>query len=111
MARKSFATRTEKNVIEVDGIEYEFPGEVIGAEFADAYAALAEVQTTLGDGTAVDPTALKAVDAALAEFLSKMMLPESREEFAKVTLPTRILTGMLEFVIEVYSGNDENPSS
>jgi hypothetical protein len=115
MANKSFAINTEPHVAEVGPHRFEFEPEVIGAEFADAYADLKEVQSRVkAAGDDLQPEDLKAVNAAMRSFLGGFMLPESLAVFESVKLPDRILVQLLEWVAELYgggSGNDDGGSS
>lgn len=112
MARISIALNKEPHVVDVDGTELLFRPEISGAEFAQAYAGLQEAQKTASAGGDTFSTeALLAVTEALREFLSDLMLPESREAFAGMPLPDRFLVKMLEFLSEQYGGGaSERPT-
>lgn len=113
MARISIALNKEPHVVDVDGTELRFQPEVSGAEFAQAYARLQEAQKAAGaGGDSVSTEALLAVAEALREFISDLMLPESREAFAGMRLPDRFLVKMLEFLSEQYGrGASERPTT
>ena len=113
MATKTFHLNTEPHTANVGEHRFQFEPEVVGAEFATAYAELQALQAEV-DGDSEDPKLLVKLDASIREFLATFMLPESREAFAEVKLPTRILVGMLQWVAELYGGgpgNDHTGSS
>lgn len=109
MAEKTFALRTEPHTATVGPHQFLFQPEVNGAEFVQAYAALRlstaqQAKPKKGEEAEVTPEALEATDAALREFLSTFMLPESAEAFEPVRLPTRVLVELLHWVVELYGG-------
>lgn len=109
MAEKFFAINTEAHVATVGPHRFLFVPEVIGAEFAGAYAKLKEAQATVsqaGDDAGVDEA--RAVHDALRHFLRELMLPESVEAFDNAKLPDRVLVAMLEWIGEVYGGGSGN---
>lgn len=112
MAEKSFEIRTETHVATVGPHRFEFEPEVEGATFAGAYAELRAAQAALkAAGDNIGAEELAAVSAAMRMFVGRFMLEESRERFATIKLPDRVLTQMLSWSAELYgggSGNDQN---
>lgn len=114
--RKRFAIRTEPHVAEIgDDIELLFQPEVMGDEFMDAYARLQSAQAKLPADpeqlAQVDPEVIKQAKAAVREFLADLMVPESREHFAELLLPDRVLTELLHWVVELYGDRPTGSSS
>lgn len=93
MATKSFAINTEPHVADVGGTQLLFQPEVVGAEFAQAYAELREVQKSVKGNKAsstkhakdddTSPETLLKLNHAMRSFLSGFMLPESAEIFSR----------------------------
>lgn len=107
MTTRTFALRTEPHEARVGDHVLLFVPEVNGAAFLQSYAKLRDAQSaSKGKGKDAEVTAesLAAADAAIREFLASVMLEESREAFASLELPTRILVEMLEWVAELYGG-------
>ncbi|MEU9576319.1 hypothetical protein [Streptomyces chilikensis] len=111
MAIKKFALNTEPHVAEIgDDLRFEFQPEVDGDEFMEAYEALQESARRVGDITApdaatrVDMADVREARAATKEFLAGLMLPDSAEEFRRAKLPERIISSLLEWVLEIYGG-------
>lgn len=124
MASKSFAINTEPHVADVGGTELKFQPEVIGAEFAQAYAGLRAVQSKVKGNKAsstkhakeesLDPSVLVEVHEAMRTFIRRFLVEESHAAFDTLRLPDRILVQLLEWVAELYgggSGNDDGGSS
>jgi hypothetical protein len=117
MTRKTFAINVVPHEIVIGETELLLEPEVLGAEFADAYAALKEVQGHLTDaGDNISPDLLKDVNGAMRSFIHGFLLPESRPVFEGLKLPDRILVAVLEHVAELYGGgsqgnDDGGPSS
>lgn len=124
MTTKSFAINTEPHVFDVGGTELLLQPEVIGADFAQAYAELRAVQSKVKGNKAsstkhakeenLDPAVLVEVHDAMRSFIKRFMLPESQTVFDGMKLPDRILVAMLEATAELYgggSGNDRGGSS
>lgn len=100
---------TEPHVINVGDTRLLLEPEVIGAEFAQAYAGLKQAQKKVKAAKDdVGPDELMAVNAGMRDFLRRFMLPESKEEFDALKLPDRVLVQMLEFVAELYGGGSGN---
>lgn len=114
MAEKTFALNTTPHIINVGPHRFELEPEVIGAEFADAYAVLRRAQAAItAAGADIGAEELKAVNAGMRDFVSRFMLTESKQLFQTVRLPDRVLVQMLEFVAELYgggAGTSENPT-
>ena len=109
MAEKSFAINTEPHVATIGDHKLSFVPEVVGAEFADAYAGLKEAHKLVKaakDG--VGPKELKAVNAGMREFLTGFMLPHSAEVFESLKLPDRVLVQLLEWLTALYGGGSGN---
>lgn len=116
MASRNFALNTEPHEAVIGSETLLFQPEVIGAEFAQAYAGLKEAQKRMsaaGEEAGADD--LLSVNEAMRGFLARLMLPESVKVFDGMQLPDRVLVQLLEWVAELYgggSGNDRGgPSS
>lgn len=109
MATKSFAINTEPHVATVGEHVLKFEPEVIGAEFAKAYAGLKSAQKQVKKaGDDVGPDELLAVNEGMRDFLRRFMLPESADLFDTMKLPDRVLVQLLEWVAELYGGGSGN---
>ena len=117
MATKSFAIRTEPHVADVGGTLLQFHAEVIGAEFAPAYAELRGVQQRVKGNKAssskhakdadMDPAVLVDLHNAMKKFVRGFLLPESQTVFDGLRLPDRVLVQLMEWTAELYgSGTD-----
>lgn len=104
VATRQFSIRTEPHTAKIgNDLELHFLPEVMGDAFLDGYDHLRQVQTQLGSNqTDANPAELRKVTAALREFLSSLMLPESAERFTTVMLPHRTLVELVEWVTELY---------
>jgi hypothetical protein len=124
VATKSFAINTEPHVADVGGTQLSFQPEVIGADFAQAYAELRAVQAKVKGNKAsstkhakddnLDPAVLVEVHEAMRAFIRRFLLEESYAAFDALKLPDRILVQLLEWSAELYgggSGNDRGGSS
>jgi hypothetical protein len=100
--RRSFTLNTQPHEAEIAGTVLYFVPEAEGDAFVDAYARLQEAQKGAGDEGG--PEQLKKVTAALREFLTDLMLPESREVFAEMRLPARVLVEVTQWLAETYGG-------
>ncbi|MFZ3595034.1 hypothetical protein [Streptomyces sp. BH104] len=84
---RTFTLNTEPHVATVGDTDLLFQPEVMGDEFLDAYEGLQETQKTLGVDVnnlgSAEPENLRAVTRALRVFLSRLMLPESAQTFAR----------------------------
>lgn len=120
MASKTFAIRTEPHVATVGTTDLFFQPEVVGAEFAEGYDKLREVQkkyapvksssTKHAKDVEMDSHALAEVAAATREFLNDLMLPESQVAFRDMRIPDRVLYELMEWVGELYGGGSGNPA-
>ncbi|MGH6979060.1 MAG: hypothetical protein ACRED4_07195 [Brevundimonas sp.] len=117
MAEKTFSINTEPHVAIIGNERIEFLPEVVGTDFAEGYAALVEVQQKVNDakaakssstkhakGPTMDPRMMLELNSGMRTFLSGLMMPESKERFAEMRLPDRILVNLLEWVAELYGG-------
>lgn len=105
MATRTFSLNTDPHVAQIGDAELKFQPEILGDEFLDGYTKLSEAQKAVGgDEAAADPVQVRKVTGALREFLSDLMLPESREVFANLRLPDRVLIELTEWVTELYGG-------
>lgn len=113
MATKNFAINTEPHVAKIGDVEISFQPEVVGAEFAQAYAGLREAQKQIkAAGDDVSPEALIAVNTEMRAFVTGFMLPESVKVFNEMRIPDRVLVQLLEWVAELYGGGvEERPTS
>lgn len=124
MATKAFAINTEPHVATVGDHVLKFQPEVIGADFAQAYAELRTVQAKVKGNKAsstkhakeenLDPAVLVEVHDAMRSFVRRFLLEESYAAFDVMRLPDRILVQLLEWTAELYgggSGNDRGGSS
>lgn len=106
MAQKTFHINTDPHVATVGEYQFLFQPEANGAKFATAYEGLKEAQSvvaaTKGDGVTAE--GLRSVSAAMRTFLATFLMPESAALFSSVDLPDRVLTGLIEFLAEVYGG-------
>lgn len=118
MATKSFAINTEPHLADVGGTVLKFQPEVIGADFAQAYAALRTVQAKVKGNKAsstkhakeenLDPAVLVEVHEAMRAFVRRFLLEESYAAFDALRLPDRILVQLLEWTAELYGGGQGN---
>ena len=92
--------------------------EVSGAEFAEAYGALKEVQAKVtgsrgnsskaGKAADASPKALAELSQAMRTFIGGFVLDDYRQTFDETMIPDRILTGIIEFIGQVYGGGQGN---
>lgn len=121
MASKNFAINTEPHVATIGNVQLRFQPEVIGSEFASAYAKLVDAQqkvndrkgakassTKHGKAETVDPATLVELNQAMREFLSGLMLPDSQKVFETFQVPDRILVELLQWTSELYGGGSGN---
>lgn len=112
MATRKFTLNTTPHEAEIGDTVLKFVPEVAADEFLDGYARLREAQKTAnslsGDEDLGD---VRKVTSALREFLTDLMLPESREPFSAMVLPVRVLVELTEWVAEIYgSGASDRPT-
>jgi hypothetical protein len=123
MASKTFAINTEPHTAEIGETRLFFQPEVIGAEFAEAYEALRDVQRDIQKATGgtkasgtkhakeasdVTPAQLVELSSALRNFITEFLTPESRPVFESLRLPDRVLFQLMEWVAELYGGGSGN---
>jgi hypothetical protein len=118
VATKSFAINTEPHLADVGGTVLKFQPEVIGADFAQAYAELRTVQAKVKGNKAsstkhakeenLDPAVLVEVHDAMRAFIRRFLLEESYAAFDTLRLPDRILVQLLEWTAELYGGGSGN---
>jgi len=113
VATRKFALNTTPHVAEIGDTKLLFQPEVMGDDFLDAYEKLRAVQkeAKADDPANADPAELRKVTKALRDFLSDLMLPESRDAFAQIRLPDRILVELLEWAVEQYGARPTGSSS
>lgn len=113
--RKRVALAVEPHVYEIDRgpdgvVELQFQPEVVGAEFVDAQATLAEQRDQVAQVADLRERT-KAANDALRGYLSTFMLPESAAVFAGLPLPDWVLADMATWVAEVYGRRPTGLSS
>jgi hypothetical protein len=118
VATKSFAINTEPHLADVGGTVLKFQPEVIGADFAQAYAELRTVQAKVKGNKAsstkhakeenLDPAVLVEVHEAMRAFIRRFLLEESYVAFDALRLPDRVLVQLLEWTAELYGGGSGN---
>lgn len=122
MATKRFALNTEPHVIEIGDDVFRLQPEVVGTEFADAYAELRVIQDKVkgakptsqkaGKAADLDPATLKKLTQSMKDFTGTFMLDdENRKRWQAARLPDRILVQVLEYVAELYGGGSGNPAA
>lgn len=99
--RKTFALNTVPHEAEIGDVVLKFIPEAPGDQFLDQYEQLRDVQKR-ASGDDASPDAVREVTAALREFITSLMLPESHETFDGLELPTRILVQLVEWLAELY---------
>lgn len=125
MAVRRFDINTEPHVAEIGDTELRFVPELAGEEMLSAWAELAggldvsQIDTAKQTPSEIAASAKKST-GLLRTFISSMMYDdESREAFAKLTLPDRVLIDLQHWLLEVYglrptgssSGSSERPST
>lgn len=118
VATKSFAINTEPHTATIGDVTLKLQPEVIGADFAQAYAELRTVQAKVKGNKAsstkhakeenFDPAVLVEVHEAMRAFVRRFLLEESRAAFDAMKLPDRILVQLLEYTAELYGGGQGN---
>lgn len=124
MASRTFAINTDPHTAVIGSTTLLFEPEVIGADFAEAYDQLREVQQMVKGATGnkasgtkhakestVDAATLTKLSEAMREFVGRFLLEESKAEFAALRLPDRILVELLEFTSELYGSGSGNPAA
>ena len=121
MATKTFEIRTQPHEAVIGPHTLLLEPEVIGAEFAQAYAAIREVQgkvkaaqgnkasgTKHAKADGLDADVLTELSEAMRAFVRRFMLPESQAVFDTMRIPDRILVKLMEYVAELYGGGSGN---
>ncbi|AKA61742.1 hypothetical protein SEA_MAIH_4 [Streptomyces phage Maih] len=124
MSTKTFEIRTEPHEAVIGPHTLLLEPEVIGAEFAQAYAAIREVQgkvkaaqASKGSSTkhakadGLDADVLTELSEAMRAFVRRFMLPDSQAVFDGIRLPDRILVQLMEYVAELYGGGSGNQAA
>lgn len=108
--RRKFALNTEPHVAEIgDDIVLKFKPEVQGTDFLDAYEDIKEVTDRFNAAQKAgeaepDSAALRETLTKTRQFVASFLVPESRDDFDQANLPDRLVTELMEFVMELYSG-------
>lgn len=122
MAERVFEVRTKPHTARIGDQTFLFQPEAEGAEFVKAYTELQDVQAEVArklkpakassskhaKQAETDLSIVADLDRAMREFLSGLMLEESREAFAATRIPQRVLVEMIEWTAELYGGGSGN---
>lgn len=121
---RTFEIRTEPHEAVIGPHTLLLEPEVIGAEFATAYATLREVQrkvrsaepakgssTKHAKGDGLNAEILIELSDAMRVFVRKFMLPDSQAVFDGMRVPDRVLVKLMEYVAELYGGGSGNPDA
>jgi hypothetical protein len=113
VAKTVIAIRTEPHVAEIGDVELLFQPEVAGDEFLQAFDEMQQAHSNMAGPGGVDIDAAKKERDALRKFLAFPMLPESRERFATMQLPDRVLVTLMHWLMseEVYGAGRPTGSS
>lgn len=124
MATRTFEIRTEPHLATIGEDTLAFTPEVIGADFAQAYDKLRQVQSKVKAAQAgkasstkhakedgIGSDVLSELSAAMREFVGGFLMPESVTVFAAMRLPDRILIQLMEWVAELYGGGSGNQAA
>lgn len=124
MATKTFEIRTQPHEAVIGPHTLLLEPEVIGSEFAQAYAAIREVQAKVKGAQAskgsstkhakvdgLDADVLTELSEAMRAFVRRFMLPDSQTVFDGMRVPDRILVKLMEYVAELYGGGSGNPAA
>lgn len=124
MATKTFEIRTEPHEAVIGPHTLLLEPEVIGAEFAQAYSEIREVQnkvksaqggksssTKHAKADGLDADVLTELSDAMRAFVRQFMLPDSQSVFDGMRVPDRILVKLMEYVAELYGGGSGNPAA
>lgn len=118
---RTFEIRTDPHEAVIGPHTLLLEPEVVGAEFAQAYAALREVQrkvkaaepakgssTEHAKGDGLNAEVLIELSEAMRAFARKFMLPDSQAVFDGMKVPDRVLVKLMEYVAELYGGGSGN---
>lgn len=121
MATKTFEIRTEPHEAVIGPHTLLLEPEVVGAEFAQAYATMREVQqkvkgassskassTKHAKADGVDADVLIELSNAMRTFVRRFMLPDSQAVFDGMRVPDRVLVKLMEYVAELYGSGSGN---
>lgn len=121
---RTFEIRTEPHEAVIGPHTLLLEPEVVGAEFATAYAALREVQRKVRSAEPAKGSSTKHAKAdglnadvlielsdAMRVFVRKFMLPDSQAVFDGMRVPDRVLVKLMEYVAELYGGGSGNPDA
>uniref|UniRef100_A0AAU7GZ65 Tail assembly chaperone n=1 Tax=Streptomyces phage Geonosis TaxID=3158856 RepID=A0AAU7GZ65_9CAUD len=121
MATRTFEIRTEPHEAVIGDVTLQLAAEVVGAEFAQAYASIREVQakvkaaqggksssTKHAKADGVDAETLTELSEAMRAFVRRFMLPDSQTVFDGMRIPDRVLVKLMEYVAELYGGGSGN---
>jgi hypothetical protein len=124
VATKTFEIRTDPHEAVIGDVTLLLEPEVVGAEFAQAYAELREVQqkvkgaqpsksssTKHAKAESLDVDVLTELSASMHSFVRRFMLPDSKTVFDGMRLPDRVLVQLMEYVAELYGGGSGNPDA
>jgi hypothetical protein len=129
VASKSFALNEDPHVATVGRTDLLFLPEVDGPTFAEAYDALRDVQVKVKNAKGfkasgksdkaaedINKDLLIEMSEAMRSFINRFLLDDKqREIFAKLVVPDRILSDMMQWASELYgggaSGNDDGGQS
>ena len=119
---RTFEIRTEPHEAIIGPHTLLLEPEVVGTEFATAYATLREVQrkvkgaqaskgssTKHAKGDGLNAEVLIELSEAMRVFVRKFMLPDSQAVFDGMRVPDRVLVKLMEYVAELYGGGSGNP--
>lgn len=113
MAEKSFAINDEPHVAKLGSVEFLFKPEVIGADFADAYAILREAQAEIAaaskaGGESMSGETLKKMNESMRSFIRSFLMDESKKAFDTTAIPDRVLIQLMNWTAELYGGGQGN---
>lgn len=114
MARRKFEVGKEPHVAEIgDDVELKFVPELVTSELIEPLKALQQAQKRiLGQNPEqIDVELTQENVVAMRDLLGALMLPDSAEAFASMTLPDRIVVQLVQWVMEVYGERPTGPSS
>lgn len=118
---RTFEIRTEPHEAIIGPHKLLLEPEVIGSEFAQAYAEIRTVQAKVkaaqgnkASGTkhakadGLDADVLTELSSAMRGFVRRFMLPDSQTVFDGMRVPDRVLVKLMEYVAELYGGGSGN---
>lgn len=111
MAHRKFQVPTEPHVAEVGEYEFRFVPEPASVAMLAPYERLVEIYSKLGPSGDVPPDQVRPLVESMRELVSALMLPESQELFAKVSLSDAVVAEIMRWLMEVYGDRPTTPSS